>query len=257
MKVLKYKKDKGNIYKVLTSNGEYKLYDDIIIKYELLLKKEVTEKEWQKIIKENNLLKAYYESLKYISIKMRTEKEVELFLKKKEYNQNEIEATIKKLQEDKYINHEVYIEAYIHDRLALYIEGEKKIEAELIKLGLTAKEIKPYLNKVDTSVYKDKIKKYIDKKLKVNKKSANEFKRKIVLELFNKGFNREDINNYLETIEITENTTELEKIIKRLYQKNIKKYDINTTKLKIKNNLYQKGYTSIDIDKYLIEYNKN
>jgi len=251
MKILKYKKDKGNIYKIITDNGEYKLYDDIIIKFELLLKKEIAEKEWQKVLKENNLLKAYYDALKSISIKMRTEKEIENILKKKEYSQSEIEFTIKKLVEGKYINHNAYIEAYIHDRLALYVEGENKIRQDLIKLGMQNKEIEPFLSRVDGLVYKDKIKKYIDKRLKINKKSGKEFKRKIMTELINKGFDLVDIASYLDTLVIIENEEEIKKIINKLYQKNIKKYDIYTTKLKIKNDLYQKGYTSIDIDKYL------
>ena len=41
MKILKYKKGKKNEYKIMTDEGEYILYDDIIIKYELLLKKEI------------------------------------------------------------------------------------------------------------------------------------------------------------------------------------------------------------------------
>ena len=251
MKILKYKKDKQNIYKVATNKGEYKLYDDIIIKNELLLKKEISDKKWQEIIKENNELKAYYDALKSISIKMRTECEIENILKKKGYNEEEINVTIKKLKEGKYINHEVYIEAYIHDRLALYIEGEKKIEKDLLKLGMTKKEISSHLDKIDKSIYQDKIKKYIEKKLKTNKKSKNEFKRKTMGELINKGFNQEDIISYLDNCEIEENTEEIKKIISKLYQKYIKKYDNNTTMLKIKNNLYQKGYTSIDIEKYL------
>ncbi len=251
MKILKYKKDKQNIYKVTTNKGEYKLYDDIIIKNELLLKKEISDKKWQEIIKENNQLKAYYDALKSISVKMRTEREIENILKKKEYTEDEINVTIKKLKEGKYINHEVYIEVYIHDRLALYIEGEKKIEKDLLKLGMTKKEISPQLDKIDKSIYQDKIKKYIEKKLKTNKKSKNEFKRKTMGELINKGFNQEDIISYLDNIEVKENTEEIKKIISKLYQKYIKKYDNNTTILKIKNNLYQKGYTSIDIEKYL------
>ena len=116
---------------------------------------------------------------------------------------------------------------------------------------MTKKEISPYLEKIDKFIYQNKIKKYIEKKLKTNKKSKNEFKRKILSELINKGFNQEDINTYLDNIKVEENTDEIKRIINKLYQKYIKKYDYNTTILKIKNSLYQKGYTSIDIEKYL------
>lgn len=252
MKILKFKKDKGNIYNVITNNGEYKLYDDIIIKYELLLKKDLTSKEWDKILEENNLLKAYYDALKSINIKMRCEKEISSILKKKGYNEKEIALTIDKLLKDKYINHSTYIEAYIHDRLSLYIEGEKKIEKDLINMGMTKSEIKPFLAKVDKSIYQEKISKYVMKKLKTNKKSANFFKNKIILELINKGFDKGDILLCLDNIEISENKEELEKVVAKLYQKYIKKYDLYTTKLKIKNNLYQKGYKDIErvLDKY-------
>lgn len=251
MKILKYKKDKGNVYKVETNKGTYKLYDDIIIKYELLLKKEITDNKWQELLKENNLLNAYYDALKSISIKMRTEKEIENILKKKEYNEQEIFTTIKKLQQEKYLNHGIYIEAYIHDRLALYLEGESKIENDLIKLGMGKTEIEPYLAQIDENVYKEKIQKYITKKLKVNKKSKNEFKRKTMTELVNKGFNKKDISEYLDSIEIEENQDEIKKIVNKLYHKYIIKYDLYTTKLKIKSYLYQKGYLNINIDQYL------
>lgn len=251
MKILKYKKGKRNEYKVLTNESEYTLYDDIIIKHELLLKKEINKKEWDTILKENNLLKAYYESLKAIATKLRTAKELKEILKKKGYATQEIEYALKRLDNEGYLNHKTYIEAYIHDAIHLKMEGESKILEDLKKLGFSEKEIKEYLDKVNHSIYKEKIEKYINKKLKGNKKSANEFKRKITLDLINKGFNKEDISNYLNHLEIKDNELELEKIIHKLYHKYINKYDLYTTKRKIKEHLYVKGYINIDIEEYL------
>ena len=64
-------------------------------------------------------------------------------------------------------------------------------------------------------------------------------------------FNKEDIEVFLNTLEIEENTQEIEKIINRLYNKYMNKYDLYTTKNKIRQYLYSKGYTSIDIDEYI------
>ena len=80
---------------------------------------------------------------------------------------------------------------------------------------------------------------------------SNEFKRKTLGELINKGFKREDIEKYLDKIEIKDNEEELKKIIAKLYNKYINKYDLYTTKLKIKNYLYTKGYQNIELEKYL------
>ena len=251
MKILKYKKGKRNEYKILTDEKEYVLYDDIIIKYELLLKKEISKKEWETILKENNILKSYYEGLKAINTKLRSEKELRDILKKKGYQSNEIDYALKRLNEEGYLNHKVYIEAYIHDALTLNIVGENKILKDLENLGFHNKEIKEELDKIDKSIYNEKIKKYIDKKLKANKKSANEFIKKITLDLINKGFNKEDITRYLNTLEIEDNEEEIAKIINKLYNKYINKYDLYTTKMKIKAYLYSKGYINIDIDEYI------
>lgn len=246
MKIIKYQKLKKNEYKIITDEKEVTLYDDIIIKYELLLKKEISKKELENIEKENHLLKAYYESLKEINKKMKTEKEIESFLKKKNYNQEEIEYAINKLKANGYIDHLIYIEAYIHDMLTLYCFGENKIKNDLLNLGFKEEEILPFLENVDNNIYQEKIKKYIDKKLKANKKSANEFKRKTLTELMSKGFYKKDIIFYLDTLQIEENKEEIEKLINKLYKKYSHKYDAFTTKNKIKAFLYNKGYTNID-----------
>lgn len=251
MKILKYVKTKSNEYKITTDEGEYKLFDDIIIKSELLLKKDISKEEFANILAKNNMLKAYYSALKMVSIKMRSEIELKNLLKKKEYSSEEINYAIEKLAKEGYLNHEVYIESYIHDMLNLYLVGETKILKDLIKLGFKENEILPHLAKVDKSIYITKINKYITKKAKANKRSVNEFKRKVLDELINKGFSKEDIITGLNEIEIEENTFELEKLINKLYKKYINKYDLNTTKMKIKNYLYQKGYIDINIDKYL------
>lgn len=251
MKILRYKKYKNNEYIIITSKGEYKLYDDIIVKYELLLKKEISEKEFANILTENNFLNAYYTALKLISTKMRTEKEIFEILQKNEFKKEEIEYTIKRLKNEKYLNNRIYIETYIHDHLCLKIEGVNKIHKDLINLGFNDLEILPVLSNIDKEIFKDKISKYIDKKLKTNKKSINEFKRKTLNELINKGFEKDDINNYLNNLNIEENEKELEKLILKLYNKYIKKYDLYTTKLKMKNYLFQKGYNDINIDIYL------
>lgn len=251
MKILKYRKEKLNEYTIITDNGEYKLYDDIIIKYQLLLKKSISKEELEKILKENNSLKAYYVSLKLISVRLRTERELATILEKKGFFKEEIEYAIKRLDKENYLCHKTYIEAYIHDRLLLYLEGQNKISSDLKKLGFKMEEIDPFLEKIDKQIFINKIEKYIEKKLKVNRKSALEFRRKTLIELVNKGFNKEDITKVLDRTEILENTLEIENLINKLYKKYNLKYDRNTTILKIKNYMYQKGYQNIQVEEYL------
>ena len=82
MKIGKYTKLKSNKYSVVFDDITVKLYDDVIVKYELLRLKEIDEKQFKEITEYNDKLEAYYKSLKYITKKLRTEKEIYKYLDK-------------------------------------------------------------------------------------------------------------------------------------------------------------------------------
>ncbi len=49
MKIQKYIKDRQNKYKVVIDDEEYILYDDVIVKYNLLLKSEIDNSSFEEI----------------------------------------------------------------------------------------------------------------------------------------------------------------------------------------------------------------
>ena len=108
MKIISYKKIKQNKYEVTLSNNEsVLLYDDIILKYELLTKKEIDNQKLKEIILDNSKYDVYYAMLKDISKKFRTEKE--LRSKFKDYDNEVVDYAIKRLKNEKYLNNELYI----------------------------------------------------------------------------------------------------------------------------------------------------
>ena len=242
MKIKKYKKDKSNKYKVLIDDEEIVLYDDIIIKYNLLMKSEIDVSTYNEMIKENSLLLGYYEAIKYITKKMRSKKEIEEYLIKKGLNSKEIKETIKKLEDNKFINEDIYLKAYINDQINLTNNGVNKIKKNLLKLGLDNNKIDDYLSKIDECIFLDKIDKYIEKRIKFNKNTSSYMlKNKIIIDLVNLGFNKEDIISELNKFEIDEKEAynhEYEKIKKSLE----KKYSGDELKFKIREKLYRKGF---------------
>ena len=77
MKIETFKKLKDNKYKIIFENSdEISLYDDIIVKYNLLANKNLEEKNLKEIILENNKMDAYYLAIKALNKKMRTKKEI-------------------------------------------------------------------------------------------------------------------------------------------------------------------------------------
>lgn len=247
MKIKKYKKDKSNKYKVLIDDEEITLYDDIIIKYNLLMKSEIDVSTYNEMIKENSLLLGYYEAIKYITKKMRSKKEIEEYLIKKGLNSKERKETIKKLEDNHFINEDIYLKSYINDQINLTNNGVNKIKKNLLKLGLDGNKIEDYLSKIDECIFLDKIDKYIEKKIKFNKNTSSYMlKNKIIIDLVNLGFNKEDIVSELNKFEIDDKEAynhEYEKIKKSLE----KKYSGDELKFKIKEKLYRKGFRCNEI----------
>lgn len=195
MEIKSYKKLHSNLYEVSFDDEKIKLYDDIIIKYNLLLKKEIDKRTWQQVIKENDSLMAYYKALKYLNIKLRSEKEIANYLKKLSIDDNEVLNTINKLKKEGYLNNDLYLKSYINDQINLSMHGPYKIKNSLINLGFKEGEIDSYLNNIDKDIWENKIKKIITKRKKLAKK-AN-FKEKTYIYLFNLGYENSMIYNLL------------------------------------------------------------
>ena len=65
MKIEKYTKLKDNRYIVKIDDLDIKLYDDVIVKYELLRLKKIDDKLFKEIVSYNNKLEAYYKKVTY------------------------------------------------------------------------------------------------------------------------------------------------------------------------------------------------
>ena len=246
MKIVAYKKKKNNLYEIALSNKDkINLYDDVILKYELLLKKELDEKLLKEIIKENSYLESYYVALKYISTKLRTEKEIRNKLK--DYSKDIIDYSINRLKKDGYLNSELYIKSYINDCINLKLMGKNKILYDLKKLGFKEVDILNYLNTFEDEIFLNKIDKYINKRITTNHNmSSCNLKQKIIGELVNKGFYKEDINNILDRYDIQDDKIIYEKEYNKIKNKLSRKYSGEELDKQIKIKLYQKGFKRSD-----------
>ena len=242
MKIKSFKKKKNNIYEVLLDNDtQINLYDDIILKYELLLKKEIDNNILNKIVEENKYLESYYIALKFINVRLRTEKEIRKKLK--DYSNNIVLYTINRLKKEGYLNDIIYIKSYINDEINLKMVGQNKILFDLKKMGFNEKDILNYLDSIDREVFINKIDKYISKRININHNLSGMFlKQKIVGELINKGFIKEDILSILDNYDIKDDKSIYDKEYNKIKNKLIKKYSGDELDYQIKNKLYQKGY---------------
>lgn len=242
MKILCYKNKKGNIYEITLSNKEkITLYDDVILKYNLLITKEIKDNELNNILKDNDKIKAYLLAIKYIRVKLRTEDEIKKKLK--DYDKDTINYVINRLNKEKYLNNDLYIKAYINDSINLKFEGPNKILYDLKKMKFKEDEINNYLLTIVNDIWINKIRKYIKKKIETNKSLSKIFlEKKIKEDLFNKGFYKEDIDRVLNEFTIEEDKSIYEKEYTKLKNKLSKKYSNEELEYRIKISLYKKGF---------------
>ena len=248
MKIVKYEKQKNGMYQVFFDNDyDVDLHEEIILKYNLLIKKEATQKEIDKMLDENNKYIAYNQSIKYLSHKMRSIKETKEHLYKNGFNKDTIDEVIDLLQKEKYLDDDLYSKAFINDKVLLTNDGPNKIKNKLIELGVDKNIIDSNIDIYTKEEQQKKIKKIIDKQISINKsKSANALKNKISNYLYNLGYDKHLILDYLNSVSIKDDKELYKKEYDKIYKKLSRKYSGDDLEFKVKQKLYALGFNRFD-----------
>ena len=244
MHIEKYTKLKNGQYKLNLDDGtNVLLHENLILKYNLLIHKNVTKEKLDELLEENTTYIAYSLGLDYLKIKMRSKKEVREYLVKKELKDELIDNVINILTNQGYLNDETYCKAFINDRINLSNDGPYKIRENLIKLGIKEDIINKNIIIFNSELELERIQKLIDKQIKTNhNKSEYALKRKIVDNLTTLGYTKSVVIKEIETIKISDNDIK-EKEYQKIYDKLSKKYSGKELEYKIKQKMYQKGFS--------------
>ncbi len=250
MKIERFKKLKNGQYEIVLNEGNYTLHEDLILKYDLLLKREVTEELLFQLLEENQRYVIYDICLKMLSRRLRSKKELVNLLTKKGYAPEKIEEAIALLEKQGYLNDLQYASSYVHDRILLSYDGPKKIETQLTKNGIDTKSSKEAMAQFSLDIQKEKITKIIQKERKTNRTKSNSvLNQKIVLHLVNLGYDRSLVLSLLESnneVDVEKEKELATREYQKLYQKLSRKYEGRELELKIRQKMYQKGFTSYE-----------
>ncbi len=240
MKITKLKKVGKNKYKVFFNNTDLTLYEDIILKYDLLLKSDIDEELIDEVISENRNYEVYDIALSYIEVKMRNKKELYKYLINKGYDESIVNKAIDKIESIGLLDSKAYISAFINDKVNLSNDGPYKIKNALLDLDFNENDIDEYLYKIDKEIWKNKLDKLVNKKKSIMKsKSYYMFINKMKNDLFNLGYDKDMIEESLSKIEYESDA--LDKDFQKCYKK------FNGDKNKITSSLLRKGYSYDEI----------
>ena len=202
IKIIKYKKENNGKYKLLLEDGStIDTYEDVILKNNLLYKKDIDDSLYDIIMNDNVYEEAYSKSINYIGIRLRSINEMKVYLKSKKYSEEVINIIIERLIKNNLLNDTIFTQAFINDKLNFTTMGPYKIELELKKHNIDNNIISKCISTIDEDIIYEKINKLITKFIKSNKKYKGFLlKNKIYTNLINLGYSSsmilEVLNNY-------------------------------------------------------------
>ena len=241
LKIAKYKKSTNGKYKVYLEDGrELSLYEETILKFELLLKKEVLD--IPKINDYNLEWDVYYVALKSLKSRFKSAKEIRDLLIKKEYPIDLVDNAINKLIKQGYLNDDSFTKGYINNQIMTTSKGPFKIRRELIDKGISSLIIDENLDLFDDVLQLERIEKLASKMLKSNRtKGGSVLRKKITNDLVNLGYDSELVYKVLSKYNFNDTREIAKKEYDKLYKKYSRKYEGEELNYKIKQAMYQKG----------------
>ena len=135
MEIISFKlksKTNANVFVVNTSEGDFILHSDIIVKHKIE-KGVVNDNILLDAVKESEVLIGLNLCLKYISSKLKTEKQIKDYLYKKEFRKTAVDEILEKLKEYNVVNDEVYAETYAKSNPNF---SKNKIKQKLMSVGV-------------------------------------------------------------------------------------------------------------------------
>ena len=244
MKIKNYTRQKNGQYKIRLEDDSYiLLHEELILKYELLIKKEISTSMQNKLLEENKTYLIYDDAIKFIARKMRSINELRCYLLKKDYSKDVVSDVIKLLIKQGYLDDLVYAKAFVYDKIALSNWGPLKIKESLKKDLINEEYISESIKIYTIEIEEEMVQKLINKVIKTNHNKGKSFlKQKVLNDISNLGYHRSVITQYLYLIDEIDDSDIKKKEYDKLYNKLSKKYEGSELDYKIRQKLYQKGF---------------
>ena len=188
--VQKKNKNRCNIY--IDNVFAFGVSNELIYKENLKVGIIIDEEKLKKIAYEENLINCKETALKIIERSYKTKKEMTKRLLEKGYALEEVNETLKFLEEYNFINDESYTKAFINDRTKT--QGKQKIKYALKNKGVSDEIIEEELSKLDMEKEKENANILALKKYNILIKRESDkykLKEKIIRFLISRGYNYE------------------------------------------------------------------
>jgi regulatory protein len=260
-KISVQKKNK-NRYSIFTDTGKGEEYafsvdEDVLIKYQLKKGMELDDLSVTEILYQDDIRKAYNLALHYLSHRMRSEGEVREYLTKKEIPEPTIQEAVNRLYKYKFLDDVEFSKAFVRTQMNTTDKGPEVVKIGLKEKGVSGKIMEEAMVEFPFERQVEKAELLAGKFVVKNKKDSSRIlKQKLEQFLIRKGYPFSVIQLVMEE-SVTEKVVEDELVALRYQgeklQRKYSKWTGFEYKQKMKQALYNKGFSIEIIDRYLEE----
>lgn len=118
---------------------------------------------------------------------------------------DEVEALVRRLVEEQYVNEERYCRAYINDKVRFARWGRLKIAQALRQKQIASSLYLPLLDELDEAIYSEQLRRLLEaKQREVKGRNAYERKAKLVRFALGRGYEMDEIRRFIPNFEENE-----------------------------------------------------
>ncbi|MFZ7944741.1 recombination regulator RecX [Neobacillus sp. 19] len=251
--------DRFNVFMDYGKGEEYafSIDSDVLIKYQLKKGMELDDFSFLEIQYQDDIRKAYNLAVNYLARRMRSEKEINDYLLKKEMDEPIIKEVIHKLTAQKYINDEEFAVAYVRTQANTTDKGPGVIKMELKEKGIKESTLLQVLEEFPLNQQIEKATKIAEKFFQKNTKESSKIqKQKLENVLMRKGYSFEVIAIAVNETEVSKEADEEMDAIRFQGEKahrKLSKFNGYEYRQKMKQALYRKGFSIDLIERFLAE----
>lgn len=259
--VQKRNSERYNVF--LLENGKevyrFSVDEKTLIDFHLRKGMTLEESTIEEIKQKDDQSKAYHMSIRYLSYRMRTKKEMIDYLVKKEIDEETIQPIIEKLEKEGLLDDGAFAEAFVKTRINTSTKGPQYIKRELLQKGVTASDADAAIAHYTYEKQLDKLIKWVSKTFRpTSKKSFQDQVRSMKTSLMQKGFSQDVIQEAIKEADLEKDEDQEFEALRDQGEKFLRKYSKKDTgyllQQKVKSALYRKGFDSELIDKFINEH---
>lgn len=183
-----------NIFNVETNIGIFEMHSDIIVKNAIKLGA-IADEIFYSSVQESSEIIAFNICVKYISSRLKTEKQIKDYLYKHEYKKNTVDAVIEKLKNYGIVDDKIYAESYIKNNSNF---SKNKVKQKLMQAGVKNENFDEQICEIDDVASCVKHAEKFFKNKEINKQNLD----KLIRRLSGMGYGWDTIKSVLNKLKI-------------------------------------------------------